>query len=134
MGGTGIGVFDTKDVGTAKSVTVSGYTLGGIDAGNYTLSQPSGLSANITDAPIISTKITLPLILSEVTMNSDLPAQSSKIREFSSCSSTVDVCWDASLNYASVYNIGVTGPVLHIVDCDMKLFNENDVKVFNDKK
>ncbi len=29
-------------------VTVTGYTLGGLDAGNYTVSQPAGLAANIT--------------------------------------------------------------------------------------
>ncbi|MFN6962583.1 MAG: YDG domain-containing protein [Pyrinomonadaceae bacterium] len=40
--------FATKDVGTAKSVTVSGVTLGGAGAGNYTVSQPAGLTADIT--------------------------------------------------------------------------------------
>ena len=33
-----------------KSVTVTGYTIAGTDAGNYTLAQPTGLSANITEA------------------------------------------------------------------------------------
>ncbi|MFL5934786.1 MAG: YDG domain-containing protein, partial [Gaiellaceae bacterium] len=40
--------FATKNVGTGKAVTVTGVTLGGGDAGNYSLSQPSGLTANIT--------------------------------------------------------------------------------------
>jgi RNase P/RNase MRP subunit p29 len=40
--------FNNKNVGTAKPVTVSGVTLSGGDAGNYTVSQPSGLTANIT--------------------------------------------------------------------------------------
>jgi hypothetical protein len=40
--------FDTKVIGTGKPVTVTGVTLGGADAGNYTVSQPSGLTANIT--------------------------------------------------------------------------------------
>src|SRR5206468_2033013 len=40
--------FATKTVGTAKSVTVLGVTLSGGDAGNYTVSQPSGLTADIT--------------------------------------------------------------------------------------
>jgi filamentous hemagglutinin family protein len=39
LGGTGSGVFNNKNVGTGKAVTVSGYTLGGTDAGNYTLVQ-----------------------------------------------------------------------------------------------
>ncbi len=40
--------FDTKNVGTAKPVTVTGVTLSGADAGNYTVAQPAGLTADIT--------------------------------------------------------------------------------------
>lgn len=40
--------FDSKDFGTDKPVTVTGVNLGGSDAGNYSVSQPSGLKANIT--------------------------------------------------------------------------------------
>jgi len=40
--------FNDKNVGTGKAVTVTGVALSGGDAGNYTVSQPSGLSANIT--------------------------------------------------------------------------------------
>src|SRR4029077_11107254 len=40
--------FNNKNVGNAKPVTVSGVTLSGADAGNYTVSQPTGLTANIT--------------------------------------------------------------------------------------
>ena len=50
--GTGSGVFADKNVGNAKAVTVSGYTLGSTDAGNYTIAQPSGLTANITPATL----------------------------------------------------------------------------------
>jgi hypothetical protein len=42
--------FGTATVGNSKSVTVTGYTIAGTDAGNYTLAQPTGLSANITEA------------------------------------------------------------------------------------
>src|SRR4029079_14737166 len=40
--------FATKTVGNGKPVTVTGVTLSGGDAGNYTVSQPTGLSADIT--------------------------------------------------------------------------------------
>jgi hypothetical protein len=42
-----VGTFDTKSVGTSKTVRVTGLTLGGADATNYTLTQmiPSGLVA-----------------------------------------------------------------------------------------
>lgn len=45
--GTPVANFADYNVGT-KSLTVTGYTLSGTKAGNYTLSQPTGLSANIT--------------------------------------------------------------------------------------
>src|SRR5439155_874767 len=40
--------FATKSVGNGKAVTVTGVALGGTDAGNYTVTQPGPLSANIT--------------------------------------------------------------------------------------
>ncbi len=40
--------FDTKNVGTGKDVTVTGVALAGGDSGNYTVAQPSGLTADIT--------------------------------------------------------------------------------------
>ena len=40
--------FASAGVGTGIAVTVSNLTLVGSAAGNYTLTQPTGLSANIT--------------------------------------------------------------------------------------
>src|SRR4029077_5965074 len=40
--------FNNKNVGTGKAVTVTLVTLSGAGAGNYTVSQPSGLTADIT--------------------------------------------------------------------------------------
>jgi hypothetical protein len=48
VGGTGSGTFADRNVGTGKAVTVTGYTLGGASAGNYTIVQPAGVTANIT--------------------------------------------------------------------------------------
>jgi len=42
------GTVASKVVGTNKAVTVTGYLLGGTDAGNYSLTQPTGLTADIT--------------------------------------------------------------------------------------
>ena len=42
--------FASPDVADGIGVTVGGLTLGGTAAGNYTLSQPVGLTANITAA------------------------------------------------------------------------------------
>ena len=48
------GAFDTKLVGTNKTVTVSGLTLTGVNAGNYTLVQPT-TTANITAKVLTAT-------------------------------------------------------------------------------
>jgi len=40
-------LFADKNVGNGIAVTVSGYTLAGTNAGNYTAVQPTGLTANI---------------------------------------------------------------------------------------
>jgi hypothetical protein len=45
-----VAYFAGKNVGVNKPVTVFGLTLGGANAGNYTLTQPQGLTANITPA------------------------------------------------------------------------------------
>ena len=44
--------FASAGVGTNISVTVGGLTLGGASAGNYTLTQPVGLTANIVPATL----------------------------------------------------------------------------------
>jgi autotransporter-associated beta strand protein len=46
--GTPGAVFANKTVANAKPITVSGYTLGGADLANYSLTQPTGITANIT--------------------------------------------------------------------------------------
>jgi hypothetical protein len=50
--------FATADIGTNIAVTVSGLTLSGPNAANYTLAQPSDLTANITPAALTVTGIT----------------------------------------------------------------------------
>jgi uncharacterized protein YfiM (DUF2279 family) len=47
--------FANPNVGVAIPVTVSGYELTGADAGNYTLTQPADLTANITAATLTIT-------------------------------------------------------------------------------
>jgi hypothetical protein len=44
--------FTDKNVGTAKTVNVSGITLAGADAGNYTPNSTTTTTANITQAPL----------------------------------------------------------------------------------
>ncbi|WP_332878960.1 beta strand repeat-containing protein [Massilia sp. S19_KUP03_FR1] len=58
VAGAGSASFADKNVGTSKPVTVTGYTLSGTDAGNYTITQPAGLTASITQANLALTGIT----------------------------------------------------------------------------
>jgi hypothetical protein len=58
VSGTGVGVFSDKNAGLNKSVSVSGYTLSGVDAGNYTVVEPAGLTANISPANLIVSGLT----------------------------------------------------------------------------
>ena len=51
LGGTASAAFADKNVnpvGSPKTITVTGITLGGAGAGNYTITQPAGITANIT--------------------------------------------------------------------------------------
>ena len=47
------GAFADPNVGMGKPVTVMGFTIGGADAGNYMLTQPAGLTADITAAALV---------------------------------------------------------------------------------
>jgi gliding motility-associated-like protein len=58
MGSTGVtGTFDNVNVGTGKSVSISGFTISGTDAGNYSLIQPA-TTASITGLPLTITGVT----------------------------------------------------------------------------
>jgi hypothetical protein len=58
LGGTAAGAFADKNVGTGKTVTVTGKTITGTDAGNYNLLQQAGLTANISKADLSVTGLT----------------------------------------------------------------------------
>ncbi len=49
--------FDTKHVGSGKTVTTAGVTLGGADAGNYSVATSATGSADITARPLTVTAI-----------------------------------------------------------------------------
>src|SRR5690606_41790585 len=51
----GTATFDNKNVGTGKTVTLTGATLAGADAGNYTLTSVATTTANITALEITGT-------------------------------------------------------------------------------
>jgi hypothetical protein len=58
LNGTGVATFADKNAGAGKLVAVSGYTLAGVDAGNYAVTLPTALRAAITPARLVVTGIT----------------------------------------------------------------------------
>ncbi|WP_181969763.1 YDG domain-containing protein [Paraburkholderia sp. DHOC27] len=67
--------FRTANVGSGLSVTVGGFTLGGASAGNYMLTQPAGLTASITPAPITAVITGTPTKLYDGDTTATLTAQ-----------------------------------------------------------
>ncbi|MCF7710006.1 MAG: hypothetical protein K9M83_02435 [Opitutales bacterium] len=55
IGGTAVGLYNSKDVASANTVSFAGLTLGGSDARNYALAAPSSVSATITKASLTVT-------------------------------------------------------------------------------
>ena len=53
-----VGTFASPNVGPSKPVTASAFTIGGTKASNYTLGQPTGLSANISQAMLNLASVT----------------------------------------------------------------------------
>ena len=51
--GAATGTFSQSDVGNSLAVAASGLSLTGSAAGNYTLTEPTGLIANITPRPLV---------------------------------------------------------------------------------
>jgi mucin-19 len=55
IGGTAVGLYNSKDVASANAVSFAGLTLGGADARNYALAAPSPMAATITPATLTVT-------------------------------------------------------------------------------
>ena len=58
LSGSAAGAFLNKNVGNAKAITVLGISLAGVNAGNYTIIQQAGLTANITPRPLTVSSFT----------------------------------------------------------------------------
>lgn len=74
VGGIAVALFSDGNVGITKPVTVSGYALLGADAGNYSVQQPAGLSADIVEPPVAVIRAATPVLppLPPTEVSSDL--------------------------------------------------------------
>ena len=59
LGGTSVGVYNSKDVATAVSVSFSGLTLAGASAANYSLAMPAPVAATITPRALTVSGLTV---------------------------------------------------------------------------
>ncbi len=89
------GIFADKHVGTGKAVTITGLTLSGASAGNYTLTQPTRL-ANITKKPISITAVTDTRIYDGTTNSSGVPSLNTPLASGDS------VTWSQTFNNRNV--------------------------------
>jgi hypothetical protein len=70
--GTIIGTFDNRDFGTGKTVVITGLTLAGAQADNYTLTDPTR-TANITKLPVTVTAVVDSKTYDGTTVSNKLP-------------------------------------------------------------
>ena len=115
------GVFADKNVGPDKAVSVSGYTLIGVDAGNYTLIEPTDLTANVaarslTVSATASNRIYDGLTDAAVTLTDNRIAGDVVATGYTSAAFT-----DA--NAGTGKTVGVSGITLSGVDAGNYIFN-----------
>src|SRR5262249_30207730 len=60
ISGTASGTYNSKDVATATTVTFSGLSLSGAQAGDYTLTIQNSVAATITPKPLTVTALSVP--------------------------------------------------------------------------
>lgn len=133
VGGSGSGAFADANVGNGKGVTVTGFTLSGADAGNYTLVQPVGLTAAITPVPVPAatpgraTDAATQQALNEARTKSEVPEASSTLRVIHSASTDAKDGKELPVSRPAVERpkdasgAGGQDPRLHIVDGGVRL-------------
>jgi trimeric autotransporter adhesin len=82
LAGGATATFGSSNVGNNLGVTVGGFTIGGPQAGDYTVSQPAGLTANITPAPITAVIIGNPTKVYDGSSSTTLTAANYTLQGF----------------------------------------------------
>ncbi len=133
LGGSGSGAFADANVGNGKSVVVTGFTLSGADAGNYTLVQPAGLTAAITPVPVPATTsgrdvdAAAQQARNETRAKSEVPEASSTLRVIHMASTDAKDGKDLTAARPAMERLkapsiaGAQDPRLHIVDGGVRL-------------
>jgi filamentous hemagglutinin family protein len=103
------GTFASTNVGNSIAVTATGFILAGSAAGNYALTQPTGLAANITPAPLTISLIGDPTRLYNGSTTAIVPGADLVISGFVGTQSAT-IPQNASAEYGSA-NAGTGIPV-----------------------
>ena len=98
--------FASPDVGTGISVTVSGLGLTGADAGNYTLTQPTGLAADITPAALTITANDVTMTYADGTTLNGASGFSASGLQNGETIGSVTLTTDATLSSSDNYDVG----------------------------
>ena len=102
----GAASFDTKNVGTGKTVTGTGLTLSGADAGNYTVNSTATTTADITPAALAINAVTDSRVYNGTTSSAGVVTYSG-LR-------TGDTLTGLSQAYASKNVMGALGSTLNV--------------------
>jgi len=102
--------FDSKDAGTDKSVTVTGVAVGGAQAGNYSVSQPSGLKAAVDKRMLTVTGITAADKEYDGDRDADLDTTGAQLENVVP-SETVGLDTSAAVGLFNTKNVGEDKPV-----------------------
>jgi hypothetical protein len=102
LGGSPTGTVGTAAPGDGKPVTVTGFSISGASAGNYSLSQPTGLTVNITKASqtILGVATTVTKTFGDVAYSLGASVASGETLSYSSDNSAV-----ATVNSAGLVTI-----------------------------
>lgn len=103
--GTATGNFNSKDVATASTVSFSGISLSGTDAGNYTLTPHASVSNTITPKPITVTGLTASSKTYDGTATATLSNSGSLVGVESIDNNKVSLSTSATFNNKNVENI-----------------------------
>ena len=103
------GTFSQSNVGNNLAVSATGFSISGSAASNYTFSQPSGLTADITPAPLTITLSGNPTKIYDATTPADVPGSDFTVSGFVAGQSAT-VAQNSSANYASP-NAGTNIPI-----------------------
>jgi hypothetical protein len=113
-------MFADANAANGKLVTISGYTFGGADMGNYNLLQPQGVTANITAAPATAASSSVSATLSQLFTPVVSPSSATITNPVTT---TVTSSSPAVLLFGNVnsQNVSVISPIMSVLGVGLQM-------------